>query len=307
MKYAGLTARVFPKLLCHRSIDHGKKRYPAVSKRGAARRPEKGGNRYAFCNRNVKGKIEQLGDKLKILTPGEVSLIDYVKNTDMADAQVLDDAAQFLEITESKAFQYYIDDVDEKQMEHDSEYEDETAASAAYKIADYADVLVYLKYLERGTLITKTGVVSTNILAAFAEAMAAMLQANVPASEKKRFEMSPDVYAKLMQGRVLRETGNTDVLNTGYVGSQFGFDLFVSNNIVTTGTAVGSTSHCIAGQSARSSTPSRSTTLRSSGIRSGSATSTGAIPFRLQGRRAEGTHLHRHHNGRRDLIGGKYG
>jgi hypothetical protein len=130
-------------------------------------------------------------------------------------------------------------------MEKEPEFEDETAANAAYKISDYADRFIYGKYLERGTLITKNSVTSANILAAFAEAQKAMLLANVPDSVKKRFEMSPDVYIKLVLARVLKETSNTKILDTGYVGTQFGFDLFVSNNIVTTGTDVGSTSHCI--------------------------------------------------------------
>ena len=71
---------------------------------------------------SMKGDIKSQGDRVKILTPGEVSLFQYTRNTDMGVRKSLTVLAQYLDITESQAFQYYIDDVDKKQMELDKEF-----------------------------------------------------------------------------------------------------------------------------------------------------------------------------------------
>jgi hypothetical protein len=200
----------------------------------------------AFCNTKYEGAIRRKGDRVKILTPGEVELFDYTKNTDMPDPQVLDDAEQFLEITESKAFQYYEDDVDKAQNELDEEYEEETAANAAYKIADYNDRLVYSKYTEAGRVIIQAALTSENFLSVLADVAAFFTIANVPQSTPKRFEISPEVFAKGVMAKVFADTDNSKTLRTGFIRTMFGLDIFQSNNIVKEGEGTGAVCHCIA-------------------------------------------------------------
>jgi hypothetical protein len=198
------------------------------------------------CNRDYEGDIKSKGDRVKILTPGEVTLFDYTKNTDMSDPEVLDGSGQYLDITESKAFQYYIDDVDKKQMELSGEFDKASTRSAAYKISDYADGFVFGKYGEAGTTITTfSSFTSANCLAFLAAADAAMRQVNVPEAETKYLEISPDVYQKFVIGKIVKDTDNSNTLETGLVKKLYGLDIYVSNNVVTTGTAVGSTSYCL--------------------------------------------------------------
>lgn len=193
-------------------------------------------------NTRYQGQIRQKGDKVKILTPGEVSLFSYTKNSDMNDPETLDDAAQFLEITESQAFQYYLDDVDKKQMELESEFEDETAQNAGYKISDYADSFIFKKYAEAGkTVTTFNAFTSALALALLADASKTMLEANVPDGVKKYFEISPQVYVKLVIAKILKDTSNTKTLTNGKVGEMFGLDICVSNNVQQSTT----TSHCL--------------------------------------------------------------
>lgn len=198
------------------------------------------------CNRSFEGDITSKGDRVKILTPGEVSLFDYTRNKDMNDPEIIDDAAQYLDITESKAFQYYLDDIDKKQMDKASAFEKSTMRNAAYKISDYADQFVYGKYVDMVQDTTfANSFTSANCLALLAAADKAMRLANVPESETKYLEISPDVYAKFVLAKIIKDTDNSDVLKTGLVKTMWGLDIYVSNNIVTDGTTVGSTSYCI--------------------------------------------------------------
>ena len=198
------------------------------------------------CNREYEGDIKSKGDRVKILTPGEVSLFDYTRNTDMSDPEIIDDAAQYLDITESKAFQYYLDDIDKKQMDKASAFENSTMRNAAYKISDYADSFVYKLYSEMVQDVTfASSFTSANCLTLLAAADKAMRLANVPESETKYLEISPDVYAKFVLAKIIKDTDNSDVLKTGLVKTMWGLDIYVSNNIVTDGTTVTSTSYCI--------------------------------------------------------------
>jgi len=198
------------------------------------------------CNREYEGDITSKGDRVKILTPGEVSLFEYTRNTDMADPEIIDDAAQYLDITESQAFQYYLDDIDKKQMDKASAFENSTMRNAAYKISDYADSFVYKLYSDMVQDVTFASTFkSADVLTLLAAADKAMRLANVPERETKYLEISPDVYAKFVLAKTIKDTDNSDVLKTGLVKKMWGLDIYVSNNIVTDGTAVGSTSYCI--------------------------------------------------------------
>jgi hypothetical protein len=198
------------------------------------------------CNREFEGDIKSKGDRVKILTPGEVTLFDYTRNTDMSDPEILDDAAQYLDITESKAFQYYLDDIDKKQMAMGGAYDKASMHNAAYKIADYSDSFVFGKYTDAGTIDTSfSSFTSSNCLTLLAAADKAMRIANVPEGEKKYFEMSPDIYEKFVIAKIIKDTDNSRVLETGLVKTMYGLDIYVSNNVVATGTAVGSTSYCL--------------------------------------------------------------
>ena len=175
--------------------------------------------------------IKSKGDRVKILTPGEVELFDYVRNQDMGDPQLLDDSAQYLDITESRAFQYYLDDVDKKQMDKAAAFESAHIRNAAYKLADYADQFVFSKYTDAGETITYSTFTSANVLDLLAKADAAMRRANVPESETKYLEISPEVYVKFVLAKILKDTDNSKTVETGRVGKLWGLDIYVSNNI----------------------------------------------------------------------------
>jgi hypothetical protein len=186
------------------------------------------------CNREYEGDIKSKGDRVKILTPGEVELFDYTRNADMDDPQILDGSAQYLDITESKAFQYYLDDIDKKQMELNKEFESAHQRNAAYKLADFADQFIFSKYTDAGKTIIdfQSSFTSANALTLLAAASKEMLKANVPEGETKYLEISPDVYAKLVLAKIVTDTDNSQTLETGFVKKLWGLNIYVSNNIV---------------------------------------------------------------------------
>ena len=179
--------------------------------------------------------IKDKGDRVKILTPGEVELFEYTRNVDMNDPQILDGAAQFLDITESQAFQYYLDDVDKKQMAQNSEFESAHQRSAAYKLSDYADQFVFGKYADAGDTVTTydSAFTSADCLALLGAADKAMRLANVPEGETKYFEISPDVYEKFVIAKIISDTDNSKTLETGLVKKLWGLNIYVSNNVYT--------------------------------------------------------------------------
>jgi hypothetical protein len=191
-------------------------------------------------NRQYEGDIKSQGDRVKILTPGEVELFTYTRNENMDPPQILDGAAQYLDITESQAFQYYIDDVDKKQMELDKEFANAHQRNAAYKIADYADSFVFKLY-DKGQAIDTTfsagqaTFTSANAWELLAAADKAMRLANVPQGEKKYLEISPDVYEKFVLAKIVTDTDNSKTIENGLVKTLWGLDIYVSNNIVKNG------------------------------------------------------------------------
>lgn len=208
---------------------------PEITHAKLLKEREKAAIAVKHCNRSYEGNIKSQGDRVKILTPGEVELFEYTRNNDMGDPQIIDGAAQYLDITESQAFQYYIDDVDKKQMELDKEFESAATRNAAYKIADYADQFVFGKYADAGETVNTyaSGFTSADAWALLAAADKAMRLANVPEGETKYFEISPDVYEKFVLAKIISDTDNSKTIETGLVKKLWGLDIYVSNNVYT--------------------------------------------------------------------------
>ena len=68
------------------------------------------------CNRAYEGEIRQAGNTVKIASVGDVSVQDYVKDTDIADPTALTDSDQSLLIDQQKYFNFYVDSVDRAQQ-----------------------------------------------------------------------------------------------------------------------------------------------------------------------------------------------
>ena len=90
-----------------------------------------------LVNRDYEGEIRQYGDTVKITQIGDITIKDYVTNTDIDDPQELTTEQQLLVIDQQKYYAFQIDDVDAAQAR--ASLADAAMQRAAYGLADVAD------------------------------------------------------------------------------------------------------------------------------------------------------------------------
>src|SRR5260221_4745405 len=95
---------------------------------------------FASCfNRDYEGTISRVGDTVKIISIGDVTISDYVKDSILAAPQTLTDSETMLTIEKAKSFNFAIDDVDVAQNSTGGGLMREAMSWAAYKLAYTSD------------------------------------------------------------------------------------------------------------------------------------------------------------------------
>lgn len=196
-------------------------------------------------NRDYEGEISAVGDTVKISGIGAVTIIDYVKNGNLPDPEELTDNTRTLTITESKAFNFQVDDIDKAQQK--PKVMQQAMAEAAYGLKNAADQ--FIASLAEGVApqntigTTAAPVVLANATEAYeylVDLSTLLDEANVP--EEGRFVVVPPFY----EGYMLKDDrfvksgvlpAETRLLN-GMIGQAAGFNVLKSNNVPNTaGTA----------------------------------------------------------------------
>lgn len=184
------------------------------------------------CNRSFEGAIRGKGDTVKICGIGPVSVFDYTKNTDMSAPETLTDIARSLIISQAKAFNFQIDDIDRAQQSPKVMSEAMRVAASALSAA--ADQYVYSLYAQAlsANTITQEALTHENVLDVLIEARKKLIAAGVTGTDVV-LEVSPDVAAVILKAKILTADNNDGVLESGYIGNFVGFRVYVSNNIAT--------------------------------------------------------------------------
>ena len=196
-------------------------------------------------------EISQFGDTVKIGQIGPITIGDYKPNATVITPEQLSATQTILTIDKANYFAFKIDDVDQAQTK--PKLMDSAMLRSAYGLNDTVDALIGGLYTEAGTSITTqaSSVNSLYVLEAVGACVQALDEQNVP--EAGRWMVIPPWFnTKLQIARILQTDGSIDAnqtMNTGYVGKVLGLDVYVSNNITTTGTAPAYTSKVIAGHS----------------------------------------------------------
>lgn len=196
-------------------------------------------------NRDYEGEISAVGDTVKISGIGAVTIIDYVKNGNLPDPEELTDNTRTLTITESKAFNFQVDDIDKAQQK--PKVMQQAMEEAAYGLKNVADQ--FIASLAEGVApqntigTTAAPVVLANATEAYeylVDLSTLLDEANVP--EEGRFVVVPPFY----EGYMLKDNrfvksgvlpAETRLLN-GMIGQAAGFNVLKSNNVPNTaGTA----------------------------------------------------------------------
>jgi N4-gp56 family major capsid protein len=198
-------------------------------------------------NRDYEGEVSQLGDSVKINAIGRVTVIDYTKNTDLTAPQTLTDSQTILTITQSKAYNFQIDDVDKAQQS--PKLMEAAMGEAAYALNNVIDQYIAGLYTDAasanllgsdGTPVTVgVGTSDANAYAEIVNAKVVMDNANIP--EAGRWIVIPPWIEGLLEldDRFVRygTPAQQEVLMNGEIKRVAGFDILESNNVAnTTGT-----------------------------------------------------------------------
>lgn len=196
----------------------------------------------ALVNTDYEGDISDVGNTVRINTIGGVTVFDYVKNSDMPAPQELTTTSQLLQITQSKAFNFQVDDVDKAQakpglMQAGME-------EASYALADVADTFIYsqmrsglLAANSIGTAAAPVALTAANIYGHLVDLGVLLSNARVPFTGRW-IVGTPKLHGLLQKAPEFVRAGDLgdDVVVNGRVGRIAGFDVMESHNIGNIGT-----------------------------------------------------------------------
>lgn len=187
-------------------------------------------------NRDYEGEIQQAGDSVKINSIGDITIKDYVKNTDIDSPEELNDASTSLNITQSKYFNFAVDDVDKAQAK--PSVMEEAMKRAGFGLRDKADQFLASHYVNvpvanmLGDDTTPIVPTATTAYEKLVDLGILLDEANVP--NEQRFCVVPPWFHGLLlkDDRFVKAgTNKTDeVLRNGMVGEAAGFVILKSNN-----------------------------------------------------------------------------
>jgi hypothetical protein len=195
-------------------------------------------------NRDYEGDIKESGNTVKIGSIGDVSIGDYVKNTNITDPEILTDAEQSLLIDQSKYFNFYVDSVDRAQQ--NVNVMDEAMRRAAWALREKADT--YMAGIMDAAVLAgnKIGSVTTPKVPTKDDAYEYLVDLGVILDENDtpidgRFVVVPAwFHGLLLKDERFVKTGSASAdaaLANGQVGEAAGFKILKSNSVPnTTGT-----------------------------------------------------------------------
>jgi hypothetical protein len=193
-----------------------------------------------IVNRDYEGDIQEQGDTVKINSIGRPTIFDYTKNTNMPDPETLEGSGRTLTITQSKGFNFQVDDIDKAQAK--PEVMDTALSLAAYGLADIADQFVASKLLA-GVTENTIGTVATPIIPKPEEGISGAYEnmvdlgvkldeQNVPA-DNRWIVVPPWFHGMLTKDHRFVSYAAIDVLYNRQVGEAAGFAVLSSNNVPT--------------------------------------------------------------------------
>lgn len=189
-------------------------------------------------NRDYEGEINEVGNTVLINSIGDPTIFDYTKNTDMPPPETLTGSQRSLTITQAKAFNFQVDDVDKKQGK--PEVMATALARVAYRLADLSDQYLAAT-LYAGSTQNSIGTLETPIVAPSPTAGASgayeqlvdlqvkLDENNVP-TESRWVVVPPWYHGVLTKDNRFVHVGGTEVLFNRQVGTAAGFNVLVSNN-----------------------------------------------------------------------------
>lgn len=195
-----------------------------------------------IVNTDYEGQINGLGDVVRVNTFTDISVEDYVDDTDIVP-QALNSMQSTFSIDQAKVWSTYVKAIDQAQLP--ANYIDEAMLGASYNLKRGINSFILGKYTLAG--MTYPGgditITTANINAFFAKLGRIFDEANLP--DVGRWVTIPAwLYEKMVLAKLFVATDNTSTLNNGTVGTYLGWTLKRTNDCVITSTTK---NHILAG------------------------------------------------------------
>jgi|SRR5829696_3170053 len=186
----------------------------------------------AVSNSFYQQDISANGKEVHIHSIANLTVVNYTKYTALTPEQ-LTDTRQTMPIDQQKAFIFDVDDIDDIQTRPD--VVNTATEQAAYQLVESADSYIASLFAGASNLGTVETSTSANLYARILKANTLLNKNNVP-REGRFLVLSPEYEELLLQNAAYQSAATDSVLN-GAVGRIAGFDVLVSNNVVTSGTS----------------------------------------------------------------------
>ncbi len=187
----------------------------------------------ANCNREYEGDIREQGNTVKICGLGNISVSNYTKNANMKAPETLSDSSRDLVIDQAKYFNFQIDDVD--RVQSSPRLMELAMKNAANALANDADAYIFGLYEQAGVKMSASSATKDTIVDTLITARTRLHMNNVADPSDIVIEVSPEVAELILKSKIALSTDNSDTLEAGCIGNIAGCKVFVSNNIVKTG------------------------------------------------------------------------
>lgn len=189
-----------------------------------------------IVNRQYEGQITGINQTLTVRVPGQVTIRNYTRDTDLTLENVGGTETE-LTIDTEKYWGVKMNDVDAVQV--NVNVMDEYLSDAGYRIALLQDDYVLGKYtdvgLTWGSTASPVDVTAASVLEDLSNINLTMDEADIP--EEGRWMIAPPWFIqKLILAELLQKTSNEAVMTNGRVGKVLGFDLRKSNRVPTVDT-----------------------------------------------------------------------
>lgn len=189
-------------------------------------------------NTDYQGEIASAGDTVRIHSVGPVTVGDYTKNTNHGAPQAIDDAEVVLNITQSKMFNFQVDDID--RVQQSPKMMSAAMREAAFALANVADSFLATT-LSDGTPSGNTlSAIAAhadvqNVYLGFVDLGVVLDENNCPV-EGRFAVVSPKTYGALLKDPRFVSFGtdqNRGVISNRAVGVINQFEILVSNKVPT--------------------------------------------------------------------------
>lgn len=196
-----------------------------------------------ICNTDYTGEIKKAGDAVYFNGLADPTIFSYT-GADIS-YEALEDSRVTLLVDQADAFAFKVGDIEAAQASMDMK--GSQAQRAAYKLAQSCDTFIMGKYVDAGKTVTAATITSANVLSFIGAFKQKLAESDVDVSDMWM------VIPPWMQLK-LELAGVKFSINEGIKGKggmmwcdTLGFDIYVTNQVINTGSEATPVSHIMAG------------------------------------------------------------